>query len=286
MLPFDRSLWIEEEDSVVLETGKASSPSREDLDIAVILLPHLANFTDFEILKHDAGVHLRYIRWVSEFGHPDLVILPGTKTTLPDLLYLEESGLKEKILEYVQSGGRLLGICGGYQMLGQGLADPKGLESAQAQRQGFGFFKMDTTFQEEKVLRRSQEWLRLTLFGVSVQGEMDGAYEIHMGQTVHHQPYPPFGPQGAVHPSGRIFGTYLHGLFHSDEFRSSFLSALALDAQKRRAERSPVLSSRKLKELHYDRLKGLLERHLRLDWLRELIGTPSPATPSGRCRVR
>ena len=282
VVPYDRDLWIEAEDAVSVENSKYGFPIKtfgnditqsDVLDIAVLLLPRISNFTDFEILKQEPGVALRYVKRAEDLGSPDLLILPGTKATFADLACLDQNGFREKILNFAGAGGRILGICGGYQMMGRFLRDPEGVESHPAEMQGLGFFEMATEFYPEKVLRRVQAMLDLSLFSGRVCGPVQ-AYEIHMGQTVHHQPYDPFGEGGAVHPSGRLAGTYYHGLFESGGFRKSFLDALARDAGKKRMT-SDAFSKDELKEIHYGRLAGLLTGHLNLKLLETCLSLPS-----------
>ncbi len=275
VLPYDRDLWIEEEDALAVENTNFRDPDKQKLDkldIAVILLPRLSNFTDFEILKHDPSVQLRYIKKPEEVGEPDLLILPGTKATLADLAYLKEKRLDTKILDFADRGGRILGICGGYQMMGTRLRDPHGFEERnQGEIEGLKLFKMATEFYPEKVLRKAEDFVDSEIFGARVSGKLE-CYEIHMGQSTLEESYQPFGTCGAIHPSGKILGTYYHGLFDSGEFRESFLNALAQSAGKRRAGGGHLQSAGQLKEIHYERLSRLLLQRLNLNLLSEALG--------------
>ncbi len=276
VVPYDHGLWIEEEDSLPVETFPAQSVPEEELDLAVILLPRMSNFTDFEILKSEAGVRVRYVRKARELGRPDLLILPGTKATMADLRHLMENGFYEKILDFVEKGGRMLGICGGYQMMGKKLLDPEGVESGLPEMEGLGFFNMTSRFSSGKILRRISTSLDLPLFGGRVAGEID-VYEIHMGKTIHHENYPPMGPAGAIHPSGRLAGTYYHGLFESAGFRQSFLEALSGSLQKKTTPCGVSRSAKELKEAHYERWAAHLSTHLNLDYLRQCLHLSSPS---------
>jgi adenosylcobyric acid synthase len=275
VLPFDLNLWIEEEDSVFIEREQAVKKKNE-LDIAVLSLPRMSNFTDFEVLRHEPGVRLRYVKKAEEIGEPDLLILPGTKATVADLLYLTENGFREALSDYTQNGGRLLGICGGYQMMGDWIADPEGIESQRSKTAGLGYLKMTTEFQPEKILNRTEESLQLEFFGHKVSGKIE-AYEIHMGVTRHEENYAAFGRGGAVHESGRIIGTYYHGLFDSGSFRKAFLKALAKSAGKK--IQVSELSVQEIKEVHYARLREMLEAHFDLNALRNALGLHK--APSG-----
>lgn len=271
VLPYDRELWIEEEDSVSIERNQ-SAPLAGDfaLDVAVVYLPRISNFTDFEILKHQPGVRLRYVHSVSDFGEPDLLILPGTKATMADYRYLLEQRLGPKIQDFVSQGGRALGICGGFQMMGEWIRDPEHLESAVPEIRGFGFFRMTTEFSPEKVLRTHEGPVEAVLFGEPIQAVLT-AYEIHMGRTFYREPYAPFGGGGALHPSGRIIGTYFHGLFENQGFRDSFFRALRKDLGKKTEGCVPSPSLARLKEEHYERLARLLRAHLDLHALENIL---------------
>lgn len=269
ILPYDRSIWLEEEDSINRDQSMNScSDPIAVLDIAVILLPRMSNFTDFEVLKHEPGVSLRYVEKPSQIGRPDLLILPGTKATIADLLYIKEAGYPEAVRNYLEHGGHLLGVCGGYQMMGQWIIDEKGIESSQTRAAGLGLLNMTTQFQPEKILRRISETVSVPFFGTPVQG-MAEAYEIHMGTTTHHQTYSAFGREGAV--SGNIAGTYYHGLFDHASFRRAFLEALA-KSSKKTLPAAGFFSVQEIKEMHYNKLRLMLEKNLNLELLRETLG--------------
>lgn len=270
VLPYAKDLWIEEEDSVVVEQRNSQMIDPSRLDIAVILLPRMSNFTDFEVLRHEHSVQLRYVRKVSELGTPDLLILPGTKATVGDLLYLIENGFREAILNHVQRGGKTLGICGGYQMMGEWILDPQRVESQAGKIAGLGILKVTTEFQSEKILRRVQEPVKISLWGQEIQGTIE-AYEIHMGTTKYSAKYSAFGKEGVICPEKNAAGTYYHGLFDNGVFRKSFLNALAASSGKPR-NLAPSFSVREIKEIHYNKLRELLETSIDLDLLRSQLG--------------
>ncbi len=271
VLPYATDLWIEEEDSLSLESlSNVSQP--ESLDIAVVLLPRISNATDFQILGQEPGVSVRMIRRAEEMGEPDLLILPGTKSTLRDLQYLKKEGLAEKIRDYVRGGGRVLGICGGFQMLGERIEDPEGVESNQRFETGLSLFPFHTRFFEEKILRQVSGRIDGRIFSQPVQANVTG-YEIHMGQTRLSGEIQPLlqvtdkegktRSEGAIDRSGKILGTYLHGLFDEASFRGAFLEALRKDCGKPNdSKNQPVFSAGLIKEKNYERLAGLLRENL------------------------
>ena len=201
---------IEDEDSLSdrLQVKNAVKP----LDAAIVRLPHISNFTDFMPLEQHPLLGVRYVQTTRELGAPDCVILPGTKNTVDDLLWLRQCGLEAAISKLAQRGTPVLGVCGGYQMLGQTLDDPTGSESGRPQTlRGLGLLPTRTVFSEQK--RRVQ--VKATVAAAPFAGaELEG-YEIHTGVTeAEGEPfahYPDGGREGCV--QGNVFGTYLHGLF-------------------------------------------------------------------------
>ena len=208
---------LEDEDSLSRRLGKGGAAAA--IDIAVVRLPKLSNFTDFNPLERFPDVSLRYVGSPKELGTPDLVILPGTKNTLADLKWLRETGLAEVILSHHKRGGAVLGVCGGYQMLGERVSDPDGVEGGGAQA-GLGLLPGETVFWGEKTRTRVEgtftgaQGVFAPLNGVTFDG-----YEIHMGETTS-----PVPPCTALHTldgvekadggaMGNVLGTYVHGLF-------------------------------------------------------------------------
>ena len=193
---------------------------RKMLDIAVIRLPHISNFTDFTPLELHPALGVRYVGRVREMGTPDLVILPGTKSTMSDLLWLRQTGLEAAIRKLHAADTPVLGICGGYQMLGEELLDPEGVENG-GEMAGLGFLPVVTRFTGEKMRTQSGGSVCAAPFrGAGVKG-----YQIHMGRTEGTGGKEPFLvlEDGSVDGSvlGNVFGTYLHGLFDTGELTRS-----------------------------------------------------------------
>ena len=214
---------IEDEDSLSdrLNAKNAVKP----LDAAVIRLPHISNFTDFIPLEQHELLGVRYVQRARELGRPDLVILPGTKNTMEDLLWLRQSGLEAALLKLAHEGTPVLGVCGGYQMLGRTLDDPEGTESGQTMAlAGLGLLPTRTVFNAQK--RRTQ--VRAVAQGAPFDGAKLTGYEIHNGRT--EADGAPFcrladgTPEGCV--CGNVFGTYLHGLFDSGELTAALVNFL------------------------------------------------------------
>ena len=214
---------IEDEDSLSerLNVRDAVKP----LDVAVIRLPHISNFTDFIPLEQHELLGVRYVQRARELGAPDLVILPGTKNTMEDLLWLRQSGLEAAVRKLAQAQTPVLGVCGGYQMLGQTLDDPAGTESGKPlSLAGLGLLPTRTTFDAQK--RRTQ--VRAVALGAPFAGARMTGYEIHNGRTtVNGEPFCRLAdgtPEGCV--CKNVFGTYLHGLFDSGELTQALVKLL------------------------------------------------------------
>ena len=209
---------IDEEDS--LSTRVEGDRQRKLLDIAVIRLPRISNFTDFSPFERYANVSVRYVGRVRDLQDPDIILLPGTKSTIADLMWLRQSGLEAAILKAADAGKLVFGICGGYQMLGNSVSDPDGVESAEVDRiAGMALLDMDTTFRGQKVQRQTDG----TFSGVG--GMLSGlngmdytGYEIHMGESS--VPLPP------VQHRGSVYGSYIHGIFDAPGVTDCILQAV------------------------------------------------------------
>ena len=209
---------IDDEDSLSARFTK--NTARKLLDIAVIRLPRISNFTDFSPFERYEGVSLRYIDRVSSLGAPDLILLPGTKSTIADLQWLRQSGLEAAILKEAARGTLVFGVCGGYQMLGRSICDPDGVETAgETEIRGMGLLPVDTVFRGEKVQRQTRGvfsgvcGMLAGLNGLSYEG-----YEIHMGRSEKSLP-PLIG-------SGNVYGSYIHGIFDAPGIADAILTAI------------------------------------------------------------
>ena len=218
-------LHVEIEDEDSLSERLNARDAVKPLDVAVIRLPHISNFTDFIPLEQHELVGVRYVQRARELGAPNLVILPGTKNTMEDLLWLRQSGLEAAVRKLAQAQTPVLGVCGGYQMLGQTLDDPAGTESGKPlSLAGLGLLPTRTTFDAQK--RRTQ--VRAVALGAPFAGARMTGYEIHNGRTtVNGEPFCRLAdgtPEGCV--CKNVFGTYLHGLFDSGELTQALVKLL------------------------------------------------------------
>ena len=255
VLPFVADLRLEEEDRV--REHRCAHP---EVDLAVVYLPHISNANDFEFLTEEANVQLRFVRSASELGAPDAVILPGTKTTTWDLDYLRRTGLAQAVVDQV---GRvpLVGICGGYQMLGRQLFDPDRRESELGSMPGLGLLDLDVTFRPHKTLTR-HTYTPTPDNPFAAAGPVTG-YEIHTGDVRYGACRPGFvydgGVDGAVDPDRLIFGTFIHDIFSNPAFTRVFIDLL----RRRKGLASlagPLPRARDRIDEGYERLAAALDR--------------------------
>ncbi len=273
VVPWLDGVGVADEDAVALEDGRASANGA--IDIAVVQFPRIANFDDLDPLAAEPDVRLRFVSTPEAFGTPDLVVLPGTKSTIADLVWLRETGLAHAVQRHAAAGGAVIGICGGYQMLGERVLDPGHVESAEGEAEGLGLLPAVTVFEPVKATHRVRAVLgECALFPRAAGAEITG-YEIHMGQSRSEAPalrirsrsgQPCDEPDGALSADGRIAGSYLHGLFDNDVLRTALLDGLAQRRGLRRGE-----TSRWDRGAAYDRLADHVAAALDLGLVRRLL---------------
>ncbi len=257
VLPWHPDLWLDSEDALDLDGRRSSGEAR--FRVAVLRLPRISNFTDVDALGLEPDLDVVFASDPRDLADADLVVLPGTRATISDLAWLRERGLDRAITRHVASGRALLGICGGFQMLGHTISDPQGAEGDPgAEVPGLGLLEMDTVFSAEKVLRLPTG----TALGATTSG-----YEIHHGRVTR-------GPGAeeflAGARQGLVFGTMWHGSLEGDDFRSAFLREVAGLAPS--GVSFPAARERRL-----DLLGDLVEAHLDVDALLDLARHGAPA---------
>ncbi len=213
------------EDSLSL-LDRRSSSFQGEINITIIRLPRIANFTDFDPLDAEPTVNLNYITPEDSLGHPDAVILPGSKTTIPDLLTLQDSGMAQALKDYVESGGQVMGICGGYQMLGRVVIDSVGLEGEAGEYPGLGLLPIRTIINRQKVSQKRLVSSATPQSGFPIEG-----YEIHHGRSQNLDPKqtkPLFNDDklGFINTQHSVWGHYLHGIFDNSPWRRTWLNHL------------------------------------------------------------
>ena len=270
---------------VSLEDEDSLSERLEDkhavglIDIAVIRLPRISNFTDFNVFEGIKGVSVRYVSAANQLGNPDLIILPGTKNTMGDLLWMRQNGLEASILKAHKAGTTVFGVCGGYQMLGKSIADPDGVEEGGTIR-GMGLLDADTVFEAEKARTRIEgrvlnpDGILKPLAGAKVTG-----YEIHMGRTHVSSETMPFTEivdtitgehkiEGAC--GNNVYGSYIHGIFDNQEIAVKMVRAIA--ASKGITEEMDMeIDFAAFKETQYDLLADGLRKHLDMEEIYKIL---------------
>lgn len=263
---------IDDEDSLSERLGKTKVGA---IDIAVIRLPRLSNFTDFNFLELADDLCVRYVSDTSQLGKPDMLILPGTKNTMEDLLWMRQNGLESAVKKYAAAGGIVFGICGGYQMLGESLCDPDGVEHG-GSIAGMGLLPGVTTFAQHKTRTRTEGHFG-TVYGAlsALSGVAFSGYEIHMGETTGSHPLTYTVREGAQardgEQCGNLYGSYYHGIFDGEAVVEALANALA---KHKGIERSgtPVCSAQQYREGQYARLAQGVREHLDIDAIYQILG--------------
>jgi adenosylcobyric acid synthase len=287
VVPYFRDLYLPEEDGVAVEGyGKgaeedvAASPV-EKLLVAVIKLPHISNFTDFDALVQEVDVRLDYLQPEEDFAGYDLVIIPGSKNTIDDLRGLLKAGFAHRLTEFAAAGGAVAGICGGYQMLGLYITDPFQVETTQGRVEGFGLLAVQTELDREKVTVQSRGELVAGAWPTMVQLQVSG-YEIHMGRTrlessaralllVAENSTQAVHYDGALSADGTVWGTYFHGIFDNDDFRRQYLNRLKQKCFGAQVASLPAGSFAAQKEKGLDSLADLLADVLDMTAIKTII---------------
>ena len=276
VIPYFTDIKIQEEDSVCIDPYKRTNATgnKNNIKIKVIYLPHISNFTDFDMLEKEHGVELEYVRQADELKHADIIIIPGSKNTIDDLAVLRKKGFTSKIKEYSRKGVSIIGICGGYQMLGKEIRDPDHIETKKTNIKGMGLLDIITTIKKEKVTHQIKAYDNLFSAGI-IHG-----YEIHMGQTQLCNTAKPIFEifkrsgrrvdikDGLKSRDGRLWGTYIHGIFDNDNFRTAFLNNM------RKSKQLPKRGLNNLfdKEQEYDKLALLVRKNIDIKKIYSIMG--------------
>lgn len=251
---------IDSEDSVALSSKGRSFNQEKDLDVAIITLKRISNFTDFHSLEIQPDVSVRYVMPGDAIGNPDLLILPGSKNTIEDMQVLQDSGIVDQIRQWADQGIRIFGICGGFQLLGKKISDPNHVESELDEIEGLGLLDIATQMQGTK---------RTTQVQAEHEGQILEGYEIHMGETEISDSLTPFSRiilqngeetsryDGAVSPDKRIQGTYLHGVFDNSQWTRDYLNQIRIEKGLEPIT-DQAIDLKEFKDLQYDKLAAII----------------------------
>ena len=250
IIPYYKDIYIDEEDSVSLAGKNAQlSTLSSQLNIAVVLLRHISNFTDFDVLERDPRVNLFYTNNPKDIKQADIIILPGTKSTLDDLLELRRNGCAQAILQAHRDGRTVIGICGGYQMLGQTIEDPEGIEGSIATLPGLGLLPIHTTMGKEKTTKQ------VTFM---FEGQECKGYEIHQGIS---------DTDEAIMHTGHCIGTYIHGFLDNQPVIEHLLSEKGKVKSKEFAAADPA----SFKEEQYNKLADHVRQHVDMERIYQIL---------------
>lgn len=273
VVPHIDGLFLDDEDSVSLDDDRTPRPG--DLKVCVPRLPRISNFTDLRPLEMEDGVAVSYVRSPAGMEGADAVVLPGSKATMEDLKFFKQSGMAAAVRRLCGAGVPVIGICGGYQMMGSVLADRGAFDSTAGEEEGLGVFAARTEMEEAKTLERTEAVVKNggAVFA-AIEGERVSGYEIHMGRTRLEEGGRPFlsrpdgSADGAVSRRGNVYGTYLHGIFENDNLRGEFVRYLS---EKRGADAPAAESFALRREKQYDLLADRIEKSLDMDAVMSIV---------------
>jgi adenosylcobyric acid synthase len=302
VVPWYNDIYIEEEDRLILKTKKQNAALQGKINIAVVLLRHMSNFTDFNVLERDDRVHLFYTSHPDELQKADIILIPGTKNTLDDLCHLRQEGLAQAILQSHRNGASVMGICGGYQIMGMEISDPDHVEGTIDRLPGLGLLPVVTRLTKTKITRRVSFRLACAAGNPVNAGNLCHGYEIHMGETrflpeanasaftciaedEHTFPGTPSSADStfALLPdasengclvNNRCLGTYLHGILDNTPVIDFLLQPFAGKTSTRTA-----FDYNAFKEEQYDKLAAHVRRHVNMELMYEILNRAAPAEP-------
>ncbi|WP_432409664.1 cobyric acid synthase [Wukongibacter sp. M2B1] len=274
---------IEDEDSLA-ERFRRREEGKKEISVEVLYLPHVSNFTDFNVFETQEDVSLRYVMRGESIGKPDILIIPGSKNTIEDLMYLRNSGLEEQILRLHKSGKIIVGICGGFQILGRTIKDPHGTESEVDEINGLGLLNAETVFEEIKTTTQIEgETINFENgFLSDIASHMVKGYEIHMGQTNLLDGTSPFLKitkrleddvevlDGGINEKGNVFGTYIHGVFDNIGFTREILNRIREEKGLGNIN-SGIDSFDEFKEREYKKLAKIVRENVDMDKIYEIV---------------
>ena len=267
---------IEDEDSVTERFQRSAGQGQ--IRAAIVQLPHISNFTDFSLLAGEADVCVTYASRPSELKDADIILLPGTKNTIEDLNWLKQKGLADEIVRHARSGGMVIGICGGYQMLGETLRDPLHTESRIPEMAGLGLLNFDVCFNAEKRTVQAHGAINCPSGWLHDHNDLmlDG-YEIHSGENSFGPGCVPFlylngraEPDGVTNPQGNVLGSYLHGIFDTGAFWRAVVNHLRAE-KGLDANTAAVLTMAQFRDREFDRMAAIVRQNLDMDAVYKII---------------
>lgn len=266
VLPYLPDFYLDAEDAIATEQARTAE---QQLNIVVPIFPRISNHTDFDALRLNENLNVKMVSLQQPMPACDLLILPGSKNVRHDLKMLKQCGWVEQIKKHLRYGGKVLGVCGGLQMLGEYIHDPDGIEDVAGSEAGLGLLPINTTFKQEKKLSQFSGWLNNQALNVATPIPFQG-YEIHCGESTFSQKLTPLGhysngaPEGCISDDGSIIASYVHGLFDNAETTNALLNWAGLVADE------SAVSLGDVREQQLNRLADVLEAHFTSDFIATL----------------
>lgn len=264
------NIKVEDEDSL---SERFNARAVKDFDIVVIKLPHISNYTDFDVFEQSDDISLRYVDDVTKVGSPDILIIPGSKNTIADLEFIYKNGFDNKIRQAKSEGTVIIGICGGYQILGEEIADPDNMEEG-GKIKGLSLLPIKTVIKNEKKTNQfegifSNDLIKDNIFNSLANQNIKG-YEIHMGETIiTDKTALEFTGNGTGYYKDNVYGSYIHGLFDNANIAALLIEAVALKNNKKLA--SKIKDYREYKESQYDILENVIRQYMDMPYIYSLL---------------
>ncbi|TYR81737.1 cobyric acid synthase [Priestia megaterium] len=268
VIPYMHDVEVDAEDSLALQQYSTLVNPLKEVDIAVISYPRISNFTDIDPLRLEPDCHVRLVTKASQLGTPDMIILPGSKNTIEDAEFLHQSGIAAEIQTLAaKTNVKVIGVCGGYQMLGEKINDPAGVESNRESMNGLGLLPIETTMTTVKKTERVNGTVKLNEQAFPIEG-----YEIHMGQTFYQQTVQPFAQLNGLNEgvmTDQVMGTYVHDIFHNDLLRRALVNEVR--TQKEFEPIHETFNSRQRKEESFMKLANYVREAVNMKQLYQMI---------------
>ena len=276
VIPYFKDIYIQEEDGVAVENYTKKDLSFNDIKIAVLHLPHISNFTDFDALEKEPDVMLKYIKLNDNIDDFDILIIPGSKNTIDDLIKIKESNFHLNIKKFISNSGFLVGICGGFQILGKKIFDPMHVESSSTEIDGLGILDFSTKMEKDKTTRQVKGKINPLCKSLFVNEIIEG-YEIHMGLNEYFSNNFLFEnletkeKDGLFSRDNRVWGTYIHGIFDNDLFRRRFLNYVRTEKGLKPLEQNIGFKYKQYKEDGFNKLAKILKENIDLTALLQIM---------------
>ena len=276
VIPYMKDVYIQEEDGTAVEGYVKKEIRFNEVKVAVLHLPHISNFTDFDALEREPDISVKYISVGEKLSDFDLLIIPGSKNTIDDLLTLKENGFDKEIYEFLSLGGFITGICGGFQILGEKILDPNHVESSRDYVNGLKLLNFVTVMEPKKTTRQVEVKVNSDMKALHVD-EIIRGYEIHMGKNTYlnndflFENVKDNSRDGLISEDYKILGTYIHGIFDNDKFRRKYINLIRAAKGLKELPENLLFKYEKYKEEGFDKLAEYIEENINMNMLKNIL---------------